>query len=111
MFGLGITEIVVILIVALLVFGPKRLPEVARSLGKSMGELRRTLDDIKHDVSEIQSAPPLTPAEAALEGTCEEQKATTAELESSPETTQPETDSPSAKETSSEDSKEPKASE
>ncbi|MCL4151062.1 UNVERIFIED_CONTAM: hypothetical protein GTU68_048600 [Idotea baltica] len=65
MFGLGFSEIIVALIVALLVFGPKRLPEVARSLGKSMGELRRALDDIKQDVADIQlDAPPLTPSEA-----------------------------------------------
>lgn len=51
MFGLGFTEILLILIVALLVFGPKRLPEVARSLGRITGDLRRTLDELRQEVS------------------------------------------------------------
>jgi len=51
MFGLGFTEILVILTVALLVFGPKRLPEIARTLGKTVAELRRTLDEIKFDIN------------------------------------------------------------
>jgi TatA/E family protein of Tat protein translocase len=63
MFGLGFTEILLILAVALLVFGPKRLPEVARSLGKSMGELRRALDEVKHEVSRVDLEPPKPPSE------------------------------------------------
>ncbi len=41
MFGIGSGEILVILIVALLVLGPDKLPSMARTLGKGMGELRR----------------------------------------------------------------------
>jgi sec-independent protein translocase protein TatA len=41
MFGIGAPELLVILVVALIVLGPKRLPEVARALGKAMAELRR----------------------------------------------------------------------
>ncbi|HKK52624.1 MAG TPA: twin-arginine translocase TatA/TatE family subunit, partial [Myxococcota bacterium] len=41
MFGIGVTELGIILVVALLVFGPKRLPELARTLGRGMGEFRR----------------------------------------------------------------------
>ena len=50
MFGLGFTEVVVILVVALIFLGPEKLPEVARSLGKVMGELRRTTDDLRRDI-------------------------------------------------------------
>ena len=42
-FGIGATEIVILLIVALLVFGPKRLPEMGRSLGRGMREFKDSI--------------------------------------------------------------------
>ncbi len=50
MFDLGIQELIVIFIVALLVFGPKRLPELGRTLGKGMGELRKALEGIREQI-------------------------------------------------------------
>ena len=50
MFGVGPTELLVILVIALLVLGPKRLPELARSLGKAMGEFRRATSDIQTEL-------------------------------------------------------------
>jgi TatA/E family protein of Tat protein translocase len=48
MFGnIGLPELMVILAVALLVFGPKKLPEVGRSIGKALREFRKTTDEIK----------------------------------------------------------------
>ena len=48
MFGsIGFPELVIIFIIALLVFGPKKLPEVGRSVGKAIREFRRTSDEIK----------------------------------------------------------------
>ena len=47
MFGIGIQEFGIILVVALLVFGPKRLPELARMLGRGLGEFRRASNDLR----------------------------------------------------------------
>jgi sec-independent protein translocase protein TatB len=48
--GIGTTELVVILVVALVVLGPKKLPQVARSLGKAFGEFKRVSTDVKRTI-------------------------------------------------------------
>lgn len=45
--SIGTTELLVIFVVALIVFGPRKLPELGRSLGKSLGEFKRASDDFK----------------------------------------------------------------
>ena len=57
MFGLGFTEILVILVVALLVFGPDRLPELARNLGRGLAEFRRASSDLRRSVMEATEEP------------------------------------------------------
>ncbi len=53
MFGnIGFPELLIILAVALLIFGPKKLPEVGRSSGKALREFRRTTDEIKEKIEE-----------------------------------------------------------
>ena len=51
MFDLGIQELIVIFAVALLVFGPKRLPELGKSIGRGLRELKRAMYDIKAEVN------------------------------------------------------------
>jgi TatA/E family protein of Tat protein translocase len=51
MFGsIGMTELLTILLLVLILFGPKRIPELARSLGKSLNELKRAAEDVKHEL-------------------------------------------------------------
>ncbi len=52
MFGIGLPEMIVILAVALIVVGPDKLPELARSLAKGVVELKRTMNQLKHSLSE-----------------------------------------------------------
>lgn len=53
MFGsIGFPELIIIFAVALLVFGPKKLPEVGRAIGKALREFRRTTDEIKGKLEE-----------------------------------------------------------
>src|SRR5574342_1074401 len=49
MFGIGATELVVIFAIALIVLGPKRLPELARSLGRGIAEFRRASMDLRQE--------------------------------------------------------------
>ena len=46
MFNIGMPELILIVIIALLVVGPKRLPDVAKSLGKGLAEFRKTAEDV-----------------------------------------------------------------
>jgi len=48
MFGsLGIQELVLIFVVVLIIFGPRRIPEIGRTLGKALAEFRKATDDLK----------------------------------------------------------------
>lgn len=47
--GLGFPELALILVVALLIFGPKRLPDLARSLGKSIREFKNAMNEASGD--------------------------------------------------------------
>lgn len=49
--SLGLPEIIFILLLALLIFGPKRLPEIGRTLGKGMAEFRKASNDLKRTIN------------------------------------------------------------
>jgi Tat protein translocase TatB subunit len=55
MFGIGMPELVLILAVALIVLGPKRLPEIARALGKGLAEFRRATDELKAELRHVEN--------------------------------------------------------
>ncbi len=74
MFGIGMTELLVILAIALIVIGPKKLPELARSLGKGLAEFRRASTEMRREFLEVADEaridpPSQKPAEAGSEKT------------------------------------------
>ena len=83
MFGnLGFGELMVIMVIVLVLFGAKRVPEISASFGKGIREFKRNLNDIEHSVTTGATAPPvqeqprqgwepLPPAEAAHDATAE----------------------------------------
>ena len=54
MFGIGGPELLLILAIALIVLGPKKLPELAKALGKGMAEFRRATDDLKEEFRQME---------------------------------------------------------
>ena len=63
--NLGMPELMLILVLALLLFGPKRLPEVGKQVGKALGEFRRASNDLKRTIEdEMDKATRETPPPA-----------------------------------------------
>jgi TatA/E family protein of Tat protein translocase len=53
MFGpIGVPELIIILTIALIVFGPRKLPELGRSLGRSLNEFKRASNELRHTLDE-----------------------------------------------------------
>ena len=69
---LGTTELLVIAVVALVLFGPRKLPEIGRTVGKAIGEFKRASDDFKrtweYEVEIERRRPAVEPAPAVQEG-------------------------------------------
>ena len=70
MFGIGIQEMLIILVVALIFFGPKRLPDLAKSLGKGLAEFRKASDEVRKGIEEAvkegeEAKPPPEAVDAA----------------------------------------------
>jgi sec-independent protein translocase protein TatA len=49
---LGMQELIIIFVIALLIFGPRKLPELGRSLGKSLGEFKRASNELRNTLEE-----------------------------------------------------------
>lgn len=56
MFGIGMPELIIIMGIALIVFGPQKLPELARSLGRGLAEFKRASNDFRQSMDEEAGA-------------------------------------------------------
>ena len=75
MFGLGMQELIVIFVIALLIFGPKKLPDLGRSLGRGLAEFKRASEELKEGLT----AELMAEEEKAKASAHEEQQAAKAE--------------------------------
>ena len=53
--NLGGQEVIIIFVIVLLLFGAKKIPELARGLGKSMGEFKKAKDEFQHEITRAQT--------------------------------------------------------
>lgn len=57
MFGLGVPELIVIFVIALVVFGPKKLPDLGKALGRGIAEFKRASQEVKDTIeTEVRAA-------------------------------------------------------
>jgi TatA/E family protein of Tat protein translocase len=86
MFGIGMPELLLILGLALIVLGPKKLPELAKALGKGLAEFRRATDELKEEFRqmerEVEEPSPLVQNGRATE---DSQPATAPQTETAPD--------------------------
>ncbi len=70
--NIGMPEMLFILVLALLIFGPKKLPEVGRTIGRGLGEFRKASNDLKRtierEIDEVDSPPTALPAASVSRG-------------------------------------------
>ncbi len=67
MFNIGPLELIAILVIALLVVGPKRLPEVGRSIGRGLREFRKAQDEVQRTIqSALDEEPTTTPSTTSI---------------------------------------------
>jgi sec-independent protein translocase protein TatA len=56
MFGLGPTELILILVISLVIFGPSKLPEVGQAIGKGISEFKSAANEVETDTKAIEGA-------------------------------------------------------
>ncbi|MEE4365473.1 MAG: twin-arginine translocase TatA/TatE family subunit [Desulfotignum sp.] len=97
MFGLGMPEILLILAIALIVIGPKKLPELAKTLGRAMGEFKRSAQDFKRSIdmeTTLQDIHPASPDTKAVTRKSRQEKEDKNQQKSGQDKTAPPEDGP-----------------
>ena len=61
MFGIGMTELMIVLVVGLIVIGPKKLPELARTLGRGLAEFRRASTEMRREFLDVSESTRIDP--------------------------------------------------
>ncbi|MCL4514621.1 MAG: twin-arginine translocase TatA/TatE family subunit [Firmicutes bacterium] len=56
MFGIGVPELILILVVALIIFGPAKLPEVGKAIGRSITEFKRAVNNDKEEGNDAKNS-------------------------------------------------------
>jgi sec-independent protein translocase protein TatA len=98
MFGsIGMPELIIILVIALIIFGPRKLPELGRSLGRSIGEFKRASNELRNTLEEEIRVEEQREQRAAIRA--EQDSAVAAAAPSAPTPSTPVTPAPPANET------------
>lgn len=80
MFNIGVPELILILVIGLVIFGPKKLPEIGRSVGMGLKEFKKAVDDVKRTIdiqgeikkaTEFNSAPVNVSSETTIQNNTE----------------------------------------
>jgi len=85
MFGIGMPELLLILGLALIVLGPKKLPELAKALGKGLAEFRRATDELKDEFRQMEREVEDSPSPPTAKDSPVENQAAAPDSPSAPE--------------------------
>jgi sec-independent protein translocase protein TatA len=77
--NLGFPEIILIAVVFIVFFGPKKIPEVMNGIGRGVREFRRAMNDVKDEISNISTTPPVDTTIRKAEPTRHENQSSTGE--------------------------------